>query len=191
VFEDIRQAFRDLLRGNVPPEERHVMLAQMKDSLVRARLALDDLRAGVDATRKRVLAEQAELETVRRRKGLAQGIGDTETVGIAEKFETQHAERAAVLQRKLDAQESELALVEREVDEMRQQLKAASAGVGSGLREGAVPPPGADADLGAEGGDARADLERELGGMDRASRRAAVEAEAEARLADLKRRMGK
>jgi hypothetical protein len=30
-----------------------------------------------------------------------------------------------------------------------------------------------------------------LGGMDRASRRAAVEAEAEARLADLKRRMGK
>jgi hypothetical protein len=71
---------------------------------------------------------------------------------------------------------------------MTQQYRAAAAGVGSGMRPGAVPPPGAARD---EIDDARATLEREIDGMDRARRREAMEADAEARLAELKRRMGK
>jgi hypothetical protein len=188
VFDDLRQALRDLLHGNVPPEGRRELLSIMKDTLVRGRLALDDLREGVAATRKRLDRERHELETVVRRKGLAEGIGDQETVVIATRFETQHAERVAVLERKLEAQESELALAERELAEMTQQYRAAAAGVGSGMPPGAVPPAGAASD---EIDDARVTLEREIAGLDRARRREAVEADAEARLAELKRRMGK
>ena len=191
VFSDIRQALRDLLQGNVPPEGRRELLSVMKDTLVRGRLALDDLREGVAATRKRLERERSELETVKRRKGLAEGIGDTETVTIAARFEAQHAERVAVLERKLEAQESELALVERELAEMTQQYRAAAVGVGSGMRSGAVPAADPTAAETETIDDTAAALNRELDGLNRAQRRAAAEADAEARLAELKRRMGK
>lgn len=190
MFDDLRQALRDLLHGNVPPEGRRALLSVMKDTLVRGRLALDDLREGLAATRKRLDRERHELETVVRRKGLAQGIGDAETVTIAARFEAQYAERVAVLERKLEAQESELALAERELTEMTQQYRAAAAGVGSGMRPDAVPPS-AGAAASDEIDDARASLEREIDGLDRARRRESLEADAEARLAELKRRMGK
>jgi hypothetical protein len=120
---------------------------------------------------------------------LAQGIGDQETVTIAQRFETQHAERVAVLERKLEAQESELALGEREVAEMTQQLKAAASGVGSGMRPGTVAEEVHGDIAGVD--DTRATLDREMAGLDRAQRRADAEAAAEERLAELKRRMGK
>jgi hypothetical protein len=184
VFEDVRQAFRELLHGNVPAGDRREMLAVMKETIVQARLALDDLRDGVDATRKRIAEERRELETIRRRKGLAQGVGDAETVSIAERFETQHAEKLAVMEQKLAVQENELALVEREVAEMKEQFKAAAAGVGSGLR-GA--PPDATDPL----DENHSALEQQLRDLDRTARRADANAAAEAQLAELKRRMGK
>lgn len=185
MFDEIRDAFRDLLHGNVTPEGRRELIAVMKGTLVQARVAMDDLRDGVESTRKRVEREKAELETVRRRKGLAQGVGDAETVTIAERFEAQHAERLAVLEQKLDVQESELALVEREVAEMKEQLKAALAGVGSGMRSGTV---GAMTDPLDEG---RAGVEQQLNDLKRAERRASAAADADAALAELKKRMGR
>ena len=186
VFDDVRQAFRDLLNGNVAPEDRRGMLSEMRDTLVRAKMAVDDLRVGVEVTRRRLATERTELETVRRRRTLAEGIGDAETVQVASRFETQHAERLALLEKKLEAEEGELQLVEREVEEMKVQFKAARAGVGSGLRSDAAPA--SDASLGLD--ERGAALSDELGAMDRASRRAANEADADARLAELKRRMG-
>lgn len=196
MFNEFREALHDLLHGNVPPGERRAMLAVMKDTLVHARLGLDDLRASVEQTRKRLERERRELETVLRRKGLAQGIADAETVQVAERFEAQHVERVAVLERKLDAQLGELAMVEREVEEMTKQLKAAASGVGSGMASGTVGSAtgGGVAGGGAAGAgldDERDALDQEMAGLDRAHRRAAAEAEAEARLAELKRRMGK
>lgn len=189
VFDDVRQAFRDLLNGDVAPEARRGMLHDMRDTLVRAKLAIDDLRVGVDVTRKRLATERGELDTIRRRKTLAEGIGDAETVAVAARFEGTHAERLQLLEKKLEVEEGELALVEREVAEMKVQFKAASTGVGSGLRAGGVgSAPLSDGELGLD--DSGAGLAQELGAMDRARRRAASEAEAEARLAELKRRMG-
>lgn len=184
MFDDVKQAFRDLLHGNVPPEGRRELIAVMKDTLVQARLAMDDLREGVAQTRKRLERERSELETIRRRKGLAQGVGDAETVSVAERFESQAAERVSVLERKLDVQESELALLERDVDEMKGQLKAAMAGVGSGMRTGTV---NADDPL----DDGTANLEQQLNDLKRAERRASAHADAEAALAELKKRMGR
>ena len=185
MFDDIRHAFRELLHGNVPPEGRRELIAVMKDTLVQAKLALDDLREGVDITRKRVAQETMELETIRRRKGLAQNVNDAETVTIAERFEQQQAERLSVLQQKLAAQEGELALVERDVAEMKDQLKAALAGVGSGLRSGTVDAAADPLDEG------NAALEQQLNDLRRAERRANADASADAALAELKKRMGR
>jgi hypothetical protein len=185
VFDEVRQAFRELLHGNVTPEGRRELIGVMKDTLVRARLAMDDLRDGVEATRKRVERERMELATIRRRKGLAQGVGDTETVTVAERFEAQHVERLGVLERKLEVQESELALVEREVSEMKEQLKAALAGVGSGMRAGTVDAAADPLD------DGRAGLEQQLNEMKRAQHRANANADADAALEELKKRMGR
>jgi hypothetical protein len=185
VFDDIRQAFRELLHGNVPPEGRRELIAVMKDTLVQAKLAMDDLRDGVEITRKRVERERSELETVRRRKGLAQNVGDAETVAVAERFESQQSQRLAVLEQKLSAQEGELALVEHDVTEMKEQLKAAMAGVGSGMRAGTVD---AEVDPLDEG---RTGVEQQLNDLKRAERRAAANADADAALAELKKRMGR
>lgn len=185
MFDEVRHAFRELLHGNVPPEGRRELIAVMKDTLVHARLAMDDLRDGVEETRKRVDRERAELETIRRRRALAQGVGDEETVRVAERFESQHAERLAVLEQKLAAQESELALVDRDVAEMKEQLKAALAGVGSGMRAGTA---NTSADALDEG---RSEIEQQLNDLKRAERRASADADADARLAELKKRMGR
>ena len=185
MFDDIREAFRELLHGSVPPEGRRELIAVMKDTLVQARLALDDLRDGVEVTKQRVARESRELETIRRRKGLAQNVNDVETVQVAEKFETQQAERLAVLEQKLAAQEGELALVERDVAEMKEQLKAALAGVGSGMRAGTVDAQMDPLD------DGKAALEQQLNDLKRAERRAHMDASADAALAELKKRMGR
>ena len=184
MFDDIRHAFEELLNGNVSPGDRRALLHQMRETLVRAKMALDDLREGVATTESRLTRERGELETVQRRKALAEGIKDAETVTIAARFEAQHTERTTILEKKLEAAQAELALVEREVEEMTAQFKAAQAGVGSGLRPGAV-----DEELEPTQGDAQ--LDRDLRSLDRERRKAASDAEADARLADLKRRMGK
>lgn len=213
MFEKLRQSLDDLLARATKPEDRRAVLTQMKDALVHARVGLDDLRGGVRETQKRLDHERREVETMARRKGLAQGINDTETVTLAERYERQHAERIAVLEAKLQAQQAELALVEREVEAMGTELKRAMSGV-PGARVGGAPgggaaaadPLGDEADPvgtpgGATGGaggdpddplgDGGAGLEAEISAAARAGRRARQEQEADARLAELKRRMGK
>lgn len=192
MFEAFRQSLRDLLDRGTPPEARREGFAQMKQSLVSARLGVDDLRAGVEQTRARLQRERTELETVRRRKGLAEGIADAETVRIAEQYEAQHAERAAVLERKLAAQEEELALTEREVAQMTTDLKRAMSGLPP---EGDGPSiadrrseAGAEVDAMLDGGARVAD---EIDSLGRASERQARESEADRLLAELKKRMGK
>jgi predicted nucleic acid-binding Zn-ribbon protein len=185
MFEHFRQSLRDLMDRSTPPEERRAGLAQMKQTLVQARMGLDDLRKGIEQTRQRIASEQRELDTVRRRKGLAAGINDQETVSLAEKYESLHAERTEVLTRKLAAQESELALVEREVGEMTSALKGALSGATTTPLEG-VDTSELDSML-----DGGAGVAEEIDAMGRASSRSAREAEADRLLAELKRRMGK
>jgi phage shock protein A len=184
MFDDVKQALHDLLHGNVAPGDRREALQEMRDTLVRARMALDDLRAGVRQTEARLRRERTELETVQRRRALAEGVGDAETVSIAQRFEVQHQERVTLLEKRLEVEQGELAMVERDVEEMTTRFKAAQAGVGSGLRSGAADPATADP----LAGDAA--LNAEIDGLGRAQRRATHEAEADARLAELKRRMG-
>jgi hypothetical protein len=165
----------------------------MRETLVQARMGLDDLRKGVVETQARLTRERSELDTVRRRKQLAEGINDAETVAIADRYEKQHAERLALLERKLETQEAELAMVEREVGEMNAEFKLAAAGGTPGVSAGSGPiNPDTAAEREAEAamGD-NAGLRDELDSLARARRRADAEMSADEKLAALKRRMGK
>ena len=92
-----------------------------------------------------------------------------------------------MLERKLSAQEAELALVEREVGEMTSALKGALVGA-------TTDTPLQSADAAAELDamlDERASVAEEIDALGRASNRSAREAEADRLLAELKRKMGK
>ena len=188
MFDSFRNSIRDLMDRATPPEARRAGLARMKQTLVTARLGLDDLRAGVEITRQRLEKEKGELETMRRRKGQAAGINDAETLALAEKYGAHHGERAAVLARKLEAQAAELTIAERDVAEMTAELKGAMAGIPGASRSGSLDAANAEVDdITRE----RGDVASEIDALGRASARSARESEAEARLAELKRRMGK
>ncbi len=144
-------------------------------------MGLAQSRKARDAAEAQLVRERAELETVRRRGQLAAGIADTETVRIAAEFERKHAERISVLERKLVALREEVALVERETTEMTAQLKR----VTGGAESAATGAPGRAAD------EATADDISAFDAMRRSAERATRDADAERRLADLKRRMGK
>ncbi|MBA3672709.1 MAG: hypothetical protein H0W68_11910 [Gemmatimonadaceae bacterium] len=188
MFESFRQSLLDLMDRATPPEERRAGLSRMKDTLVQARLGLEDLRRGVVETRQRLAVEDADVETMRRRKGQAEAINDAETLALAERYEKHHGERAEVLRRKLEAQDSELALVEREVTEMTAELKGAMAGVDPALDRGAAASATREADDVLDHG---AHVASEIDALGRASARSARESEAQRQLAELKRRMGK
>jgi hypothetical protein len=151
----------------------------MRRAAVEGRAALIKLRELLAATERELVVERRHLDDARRRGALAEGIGDAETVEVAGRFAARHAERVTVLEQKVAAQQAELLLAERDVEEMVTQLKdlerrggraatgAGPAPDGSGLTENEASSLGADLD------------------------RAARETAAEERLRELKKRMGK
>jgi len=180
MFENLRRSLRDMLDAHPGHGEAGPSLAQMRETLVQARVGLADMRQGVEGTRLSLTAKQRELETVQRRKAQAAAIGDAETVRVAERYEVELVSRIEVLSRKLSVQEDEIALGEREVSEMTAELRKAIGG--------APPVPGAAQDPLADPESAALD---ELSSLERSRARAARDAHADERLAELKRRMGK
>lgn len=197
MFEPLRDALRGF-SSRLDPDERRAATQAMRDALVHAKLGLSDLRAALTATSTRLAAERAELETVRRRQRLAAEIDDQETVAIAERFAEQHAERVSMLETKEMVQQQELSLAERDYEAMAAELRLILSGVAPGAAARA------DADTATRGADAFAhdaavgdpSVGDGMGGLlDDAPRsstrrtRAEREADAEERLAALKRRM--
>ena len=207
MFEHIRASLNALLDSARSPGDRRAVLADMKETLVRARLGVDDMKKGVEEARARAAAARTELETIRRRRDLAAGIGDRETVEVADRFEKLQAERVAVLEQKAETQQRELALLEAEVAEMGAEFRRAAAGApAAGPASGAaraVRDPGATSDLAADAADRaaarevedlldpNADLSADIRRVSREQERQAREQSADERLAELKRRMGK
>jgi hypothetical protein len=194
MFEQLRESLRGL-SARLAPEERRRVAGSMREALVHAKLALQEMRDAIAKTESRLATERSELDTARRRGGLAAQIGDTETAQIAERFAQQHEERVRVLEIKLMSQQQELTLGEREFEDMRAQLRMAMSGV--------APSPDARAqdivdDLDAmlagappAGSGSRDPLDDLDNPAPRRRSRAEHEADAEERLAALKRRMGK
>ena len=182
MFEQLRRSFEDLLNRATKPEDRREIVSRMKDTLVQARVGLDDLRDGLTRTQRKLEAERRELLTVKRRKELAVGINDTETITVAERFEKQHEERVAVLEQKIAVMTREVEIAEREVEEMKAEIRRAMAAPASAA---SFPPD----DPLVDPQDARARDELDAMARDRA--RASRDEDADRRLEELKRKMGK
>jgi hypothetical protein len=193
VFENLRKSLDDLLSRSTPPEERREIVSRMRDTLVQAKVGLQDLRDGLEKSRRRLEAERRELDTVLRRRRLAEQINDAETIRLAAQYEQMHSERVAVLTRKLEAQESELALAERDVTQMMTELRQAASGIPSGGKSQSAGVNAAmdeiEADLSGSG--QNESLREEIDGLSRTRTRADHEADAARKLEELKRRMGK
>jgi hypothetical protein len=193
VFENLRKSLDDLLSRSTPPEERREMVSRMRDTLVQAKVGLQDLREALEKSKRRLEAERRELDTVLRRKRLAEQINDAETVRLATQYEEMHTERVAVLTRKLEAQESELSLAERDVAQMMTELRQAASGIPPGGKSNARAVNAAMDELDSElsGAGKNESLREEIDGLSRARSRADHEADAARKLEELKRRMGK
>jgi hypothetical protein len=184
VFDTFRKSLEDLMNRATPPEERRTIVSRMRDTLVQAKAALQELRTGLAKTQRQLESEERELATVRRRKQLAEGIGDRQTVEIALRYEETHAKRVEIVRQKASAQEAELALAEREVETMTAELKAVAS---STMPPNGTAPsidPGIDPDVADES------FRGEVDAVRRARERSEREADAERRLEELKRKMG-
>ena len=48
VFDSFRRSFDDLLARATKPEDRRLVASRMKDTLVQARMGLDEMRDGLE-----------------------------------------------------------------------------------------------------------------------------------------------
>lgn len=186
MFESLRDRLDALLRSG-GTGDRRAAAQGLQGALIEARAALAALREARDASSRALDAERRALTDAERRGRLAADAGDAETVRVAEEFAGRHRERVSVLERKLSVQADEVAMAEREVEELTGMWRASKAGAGAA--EGSLDA--AWRELEAAGMPGRvgpdAETERLRHEVDRAAREAAVEAQ----LAELKRRLGK
>jgi hypothetical protein len=191
VFEQLRQSLNDLLERATKPEERRAVVTRMKNTLVQAKIGLDETRDQLRLAERKLEVERRELETVRRRKELAAGINDAETIKVAERFEKQHGDKVAVLEQKIAAMTQEVALAEREVEEMKAEIRTAMIG---GPAAGAAGAAGLEDPLEGvldEDQAASNNVRDEIDALARQRARADRDADADRRLEELKKKMGK
>jgi hypothetical protein len=172
VFERLRAAINAALDAATPPANLRDLSAQMRRAVIELRAAVGRMRDDLAATASQLESERRARDDAARRGQLAAGINDHETVSVAGKFAARHTERIGVLEQKQAAQQSELALAERELEEMTGQLHALERQRAAGSGPRPVVDPTDDV------------LQSK---MDRAAR----EATAEEQLRELKRKMGK
>ncbi len=120
VFERLREAL-DAILDTAAPEG--IAAGLMHEAVVEARTSLDQMREQIARTEQRLNREREQLRDAERRRKLAEGIEDWETVEIAKRFAAKHSEHVSVLERKLEAQQAEAKLAQEEFSQMRQQLK--------------------------------------------------------------------
>ena len=144
--------------------------ARLRAAAVEGKAALSKLQDLLDASEAHLAGERTQLADAERRGAMAERIGDAETLQVAQEFAAKHRERVRVLERKVEAQRAEIQLLERDVEQVVRELKQAGFGVDP------VPDPGPDE------GDVRLASE-----LDRKRR----EADADALLANLKKKMGR
>ena len=134
MFEDLRNAFReavqnfkDELERDSVPETVDRLLKGMIDEVTQARARLKGIEADLSETRTRVAGETEHVATNRRRARMAREIGDEETARIAEEYTERHEKRLVVFTQKAEALEQEVTLLTAEVEEMTSKVKEARA----------------------------------------------------------------
>lgn len=146
---------------------------RMREAVIEAKVGIRTMREALERTEAKTASERKQFADAERRGRMAEGIGDQETATVAQRFAARHAERLAVLERKLAVQRDELALAERELESMLRQLREAEAGFDTAKRSFGTA----------------AQLEEEL--LKAEQDQAAREADIDAQLERLKKRMGR
>jgi hypothetical protein len=188
MFQRLREALERALAAATPPEDLREITGRMRAAVIEQKAAARAMREALEQAEQLLAGERAQAETAERRRILAEGISDQETVAVADRFIAKHRERIAVLERKVGAEREELALAERDLTEMTAQLQEAvrrqPADVAGASREEAWRGLG-------EAGMSRpeTDLEGEM--LKSRLEHAAREAAADAKLEELKKRMGR
>lgn len=219
AFREAVDNFKEELGRDDVPEAVDRLLHRMKEETAEAQADVRRLESEVEVTLKRVEKEAGEATTCRRRERMAREIGDEDTAKVAAEYAEKHESRIDVLEQKAEALQDELKIRRGEVQEMLSGIKKAiknrEALSASAGRSQARNTFNAADDLfdkldrmasDIEGGDARLDAEREVAESDLSrpqTNDAGIEsefadleysdpeAEAEAKLRELKRRMGK
>lgn len=127
MLDDLKHAWREAVENfwtelRAADEGLEGQLRGMQRQLAMARTEEGRLRTEAARTRGQRDGELREAEVCRRREAMARDIGDEETAGVAARYAQRHTERAAVLQRKLDALEAERSLLDRDIGEMESAL---------------------------------------------------------------------
>lgn len=175
MFERLRAAVNAALDAAMPPADWRDLRGQLQRAAVDGRAAVLALKDALGDTDRALSIERQHLEDAERRGALASGVGDQETVEVANRFAERHRERVAMLEQKRSAQQTELALLQRDVEEIVTKLRDVELRAGIPWEGSRIQPP-VDVDDSALGAE-----------LDRKTR----EAEADARLRDLKNRMGR
>jgi hypothetical protein len=151
------------------------------------KVALATMRDALAATEVSLRSERRQLDDAERRGRLAAQIPDPDTVLVAEQFAARHRERTAMLEKKLQLQQEELALADRDMEQLRTEYRK----VRQGTEAGRTPAQEAAwGDIETAGGtrpetDVNDDLLR--GQLERKQMDRAVDAQLE----ELKRKLGK
>ena len=134
MFDNLRRAFKEAVDNfhremdrDAIPEAVDGLLRGMRKEAVETKAALEGLKEQLATARKRASAEAREAKVCQRREAMARNIGDEETAEVAAKFAEKHANRGRVLSEKGDAIEAEVRLQESEYGEMLVQIKKARA----------------------------------------------------------------
>jgi phage shock protein A len=190
--------------GKRDPED-HIagLLGAMRREMVEVRAQVPLLEQNYKAAILELERERKRLEDTERRGAMAQRINDAETVQVAEEFAEKHRRRVAVLEEKVRAAKAEWELRQQESQEMMVKYKEAETNrfalLGELRRQGARAridsagggPLGDDFDRFAQKIDddaAYGDALRDLEGGD--APRPSPASDVDARLEELKRRMG-
>lgn len=218
MFKRLKRALDEALEKiGVTEDDVDRLLGAMREELIDTKAQVPELErhlAGLEKERER---EREKVQDCVRRATQAEEIGDSETMEVAVRFAEQHRARLHVLEQKVEATRSELAMKRREVAEMTEQLKEAMSQRDAlaaqarrartientrGSGRDAVDEFDRMADRmsrGVETSDAEEELDRELSGredepdwrdVERQFDRKEREANAEQLLEELKRRMG-
>jgi hypothetical protein len=187
VFEGLRARLEKLLADHTPQADPRARTTQLHAALLETRVATATMKDALVTTERLLTQERQQLADAERRGALAAQVPDPDTVQVAERFAARHRERSAVLEKKLALQQEELALAERDLDQLNAEYRGARQGTG-GSRTPAQEA--AWRDLEAAGGTRpETDLDGEL--LQSKIERQQMDAAVAAQLEKLKKKMGR
>lgn len=134
MFQNLRDAFKEAvenfkeeLNRDEVPEVVDGLLRQMQEELTDAQAHVHTLEAQIKKAFQLIELEEKEIATCQRREAMARKIGDEETARVAKEFEEKHRQRKRIQENKALALREEMEMKRGEIREMMAHFKEAKA----------------------------------------------------------------